>query len=114
MRNDLYRLQRIVEIGHRLLETVEEMGITEEVLMSDFKAQWLVTTPLYNIGEQVNCVSSAVTDAYPDLPWASIAGLRHRLVHNYEGTNWSIIASIIFDELEGFVLQVENVMADLG
>ncbi len=28
-----------------------------------------------------------------------ISGLRHRLVHNNDGTNWNIIADVVFDEL---------------
>ena len=43
----------------------------------------------------------------PDIPWSQIAGLRHRLVHNYEGTNWSIVAAVVFDELETFIRQIE-------
>ena len=29
--------------------------------------------------------------------WIKIAGLRHRLVHHYEDTNWIVICAIIFD-----------------
>lgn len=30
-----------------------------------------------------------------------IAGLRHRLIHDYDGTNWNIIADVVFEELSG-------------
>ena len=36
-----------------------------------------------------------------------IAGLRHRLVHDYDGTNWNIIVEVIFEELPVFIRQVE-------
>lgn len=26
-----------------------------------------------------------------------ISGLRHRLVHDYDGTNWSIISDVVFE-----------------
>lgn len=111
MRNDTYRLRRIVEVGNQLLGVIESRGITREQLLSDFETQWLITTPLFNIGEQANCISAELAEAYPDIPWAQIAGLRHRLVHNYEGTNWTIVAAIVFDELEAFVKQVEALIA---
>ena len=39
-----------------------------------------------------------------------IAGLRHRLVHDYDGTNWNIIIEVIFDELPTFLKQIEQLM----
>ena len=35
-----------------------------------------------------------------------IAGLRHRLVHDYDGTNWNIIVDVIFEELPIFIEQI--------
>ena len=107
MRDDAYRLQRIAEIGNQLLGVIESRGITREQVLNDFETQWLITTPLFNIGEQANCVSAGLVVENPDIPWSQIAGLRHRLVHNYEGTNWSIVAAVVFDELETFIRQIE-------
>ncbi|WP_092994529.1 HepT-like ribonuclease domain-containing protein [Sarcina sp. DSM 11001] len=42
--------------------------------------------------------------------WAMIAGLRHRLVHDYDGTNWNIIVAVVFDELPVFVNQIEKLL----
>ncbi|MBQ9067810.1 MAG: DUF86 domain-containing protein [Eggerthellaceae bacterium] len=111
MNTDDYRLSRISEVGHQLLDIVEKRGITKELLSSDLETQWLVTTPLFNIGEQVNCLSDSLIQANSDIPWSQIAGLRHRLVHHYEGTNWDVIASVLFDELAAFLDQVESICA---
>ena len=40
-----------------------------------------------------------------------IAGLRHRLVHDYDGTNWFIIADVVFDELPVLVEQVKGLIS---
>lgn len=37
-----------------------------------------------------------------------IAGLRHRLVYDYDGTNWNIIVDVIFEELPIFIEQIKN------
>lgn len=107
---DRYRLQRIADIGSLLLADVAEMGITKDSLSSNHRLQWLVTTPLYDIGEQANCLSQEIVDAYPALPWTGVAGLRHRLVHDYEGTNWDLVGIILFDELEDFVSAVKDIL----
>lgn len=113
MKTDAYRLQRISEMGHALLRVVHEDGITADSLSHDYRQQWLVTTPLFNIGEQANCLSPEFLDAHPDQPWSSIAGLRHRLVHHYEGTNWSLIADVISNELDSFVAEVDRILAEM-
>lgn len=112
MKTDLYRLRRIAEIGNQLLKVVKDEGITTSSLAADFKQQWLVTTPLFNIGEQVNCLSAYIVQEYPDQPWSSIAGLRHRLAHNYEGTNWAMIGSVLSDDLPLFIKRVEEIIIE--
>ena len=54
-----------------------------EALLTDYALQWLVTTPLYNIGEHVYNLSDEFKEVHSDIPWGMIAGLRHRLVHDY-------------------------------
>ena len=113
MKTDRYRLERIAEIGNQLLDAVNDLDITETTLSNDYRLQWLVTTPLFNIGEQVNCLSSDLIARYPDVPWTSVAGLRHRLVHNYEGTNWSMIARIILEDVRPLVESVQAIIMEL-
>lgn len=68
-------------------------------LQGSYKHQWLGSTPLYNIGEQAYCLSREFEDSHPEVECSGIAGLRHRLAHGYEGTNWRLIAAIVSTEL---------------
>ena len=72
--------------------------------------QWLVTTPLYNIGEHVYNLSSEYKKAHDEIPWSMICGLRHRLVHDYDGTNWNIIADVVLKELPILIEQIQRLM----
>lgn len=76
--------------------------------MNDEFSQWAVTTPLYNIGEQVYKISDEMKREHPEIIWSVVAGLRHRLVHDYEGINWSIIVDVIFDEMNDFVKSIKK------
>ena len=96
---DVQRVRKICEYAEKLLNYIKKNGITKENLLDDYALQWLVTTPLYNIGEQVYSLSGEYKQAHSDIPWAMVSGLRHRLVHNYDGTNWNIIVEVVFDEL---------------
>lgn len=70
----------------------------------------MVTTPLYNIGEQVYSLTNEYKTRYTEIPWSMISGLRHRLVHNYDGTNWTIIADVVFDELPTLLQQLKKLV----
>ena len=40
---------------------------------------------------------------HDSIEWNIIAGLRHRLVHDYDGTNWNIISDIVFEEIPDLI-----------
>lgn len=105
--SDKQRIQKIFEYAEKLLSYISEKDITKEKLLNDYALQWLVTTPLYNIGEQVYALSDEYKSAHKDIPWSMISGLRHRLVHDYDGTNWNIISAVVFDELPILLKQLE-------
>ena len=111
--SDYQRLQKILTIGKQMLDLVEEENITPNALSGSIKAQWLFTTPLYNIGEHSYYLSKELKERYPDIPWSKVAGLRHRLVHQYDETNWSIIGDIIFHDLPPFLQQIETVCSSM-
>ena len=108
--SDKQRVQKICEYAEKLLNHININNITKQNLINDYALQWLVTTPLYNIGEQVYALSNEYKNANCDIPWSMISGLRHRLVHNYDGTNWNIIADVVFEELPILLSQLKKLI----
>lgn len=110
--SDEQRLQKILDNAEKLLSYISEHNVTKEQLLNDYSLQWLVTTSLYNIGEHFYRISAEYKNLHTDIPWLMIAGLRHRLVHDYDGTNWNIISEVVFNELpeltEKIKLLLEN------
>jgi len=94
----------------KLNEYITENNIKKEDLLTEIHLQWLVTTPLYNIGEHVYNLSSEYKKTHGEIQWSMISGLRHRLVHDYDGTNWNIIVEVIFDELPVLIEQIKRFM----
>lgn len=109
---DQQRIQKILDFGNKLCTYIEDQKITPKDLLANITIQWTVTTPLYNIGEQTYRLSAETKEAYNDVPWMMISGLRHRLVHDYEGTNWNIIAAVVFEELPAFLRRMEEIYAE--
>lgn len=108
--SDEQRIKKIYENSVKLCSYIQKNDIKKDDLLTEFPLQWLVTTPLYNIGEHVYNVSDEYKKAHSEIPWSMISGLRHRLVHDYDGTNWNIIADVVFEELPALIKELEKLM----
>lgn len=51
---------------------------------------------------------------HPEIPWSRAAGLRHRLVHDYEGTNWDIVVEVVFCDIPAYAAQLEALLEAEG
>ena len=111
--SDARNISRIIEFSCALAEMIAERDITPEEIRRDRFTQWAVTTPLYNIGEQVYQLSSELKQAHTEQPWNMVAGLRHRLVHDYDGINWSIIVEVLFQDMDPFVDGVKEILSGM-
>lgn len=112
-KSDKERLKKIIRLWITLSEEIEKHGITRKLLLEDQFSQWAVTTPVYNIGEQVFQLTPEFKKEHPEVMWSVVSGLRHRLIHDYEGINWSLIADVIFFDMEPFVAQIGTILAEM-
>lgn len=108
--SDQQRIRKIYDYASRLNYYVKANHIEREDLLTDFSLQWLVTTPLYNIGEHAYNLSDEYKAEHKDIPWTMISGLRHRLVHDYDGTNWNVIVEVVFEEIPVLVEQMKGLL----
>ena len=107
---DQQRLKKIYDNANKLNSYIISNKISKEQLLQEETLQWLVTTPLYNIGEHSYCLSDEYKEAHPEILWSLMAGLRHRLVHDYDGTNWNIIASVVFEDLPELIIKLKELI----
>ena len=105
---DEQRVDKIIEKTEKLIQYLSDNSITEEDVLNKETVRWTITTPLYNIGEHAYYLSDEYKAEHDQIPWAKISGLRHRLVHDYEDTNWEIVNNVIFNILPGFLEEVKN------
>ncbi|MBP5706317.1 MAG: DUF86 domain-containing protein [Spirochaetales bacterium] len=106
---DEQRIAIILKYAKELLQSVKDNKLDKDMISSNQFVQWTVTTPLYNIGEQVYQLTDAFKQNHSDVPWNMIAGMRHRLIHDYVGINWSIITEAIFQHLPDLVVKLEAI-----
>ena len=92
------RVKKIYKYALELQQYITDNQVQREDLQEQ-PMQWLVTTPLSNIGEQARHLSKQYIEEHSEIPWLDIASLRNRLAHDYDGTNWQMIANMLFVDL---------------
>lgn len=108
--SDMQRVEKIRTTSQKLLDYLKSAQITEKMILEQETIRWTITTPLYNIGEQAYQLSDEFRAQHNDIPWSKISGLRHRLVHDYENTNWKLICVIVFEVLPEFLVSVNKIV----
>jgi uncharacterized protein with HEPN domain len=62
------------------------------------------------IGEAAAKVSPELRSKYPEIPWADIIGMRHRLVHAYYEIDLGRICDTLTADLPPMISQLERIL----
>lgn len=76
-------------------------GYNLEQFLGDLKSMRAVSMTLTQIGELVYKLSDELKNQY-NQPWKQIAGLRHRLVHDYGNIDYTAIWEIATENIVDF------------
>ena len=85
-------------------------GIEHQAFLSDDKTVDAVVRNLEVLGEAARQLPGDFTSRNPNVPWNKIAGLRHRIVHDYFGLDLEIIWQIIHSDLPLLKAQLEKLV----
>ncbi|MBI3501000.1 MAG: DUF86 domain-containing protein [Bacteroidetes bacterium] len=75
----------ILERAERILQFME--GMDESAFCNDEKTKSAVIREFEVIGEASKRISDDFKTLHPALPWKEMAGMRDKIIHDYEGVN---------------------------
>ena len=90
-------LQDILDVMQKIRAFVQ--GVDYEHFRKDIKTAFAVVHALEIIGEASKGIPQPVKDAYPEIPWRAMAGMRDKLIHDYFGTSLAVIWRTISEDL---------------
>ncbi len=102
-----------------VLESIEALqgyllGIDELGYLSNMEKQDAAERRLQVIGEAIVQLPWEFKQDHPDIPWARIAGLRNRLVHEYFDIDHKLVWNLLSKSLPEFKKQIEALLKKLN
>jgi len=86
-------------------------GVTWERFQNERALQLAVVYALQTIGEAARGISRITRDQHPEIPWESVIGMRHRLVHDYGRINLAIAWNTLQTNVADLIVVLERIVA---
>lgn len=106
----------LVYVGHMLdfaqLAIRKASAAGRDGFLADDTLQLALLMLVQRIGEAASHVSSDFRTAHPEVPWHSIVGMRHRIVHDYLNINLGILWNVVSESLPALVPHLEAILAE--
>jgi uncharacterized protein with HEPN domain len=105
-----------VYVGHMLELAQKAVQRTVGLSRADYERnedlQMVLTHLIQNLGESARRVSAEYQHAHPEIPWHSIIGMRHKIVHDYLDVDHYIVWDVATVELGRLMPALERLVRD--
>jgi uncharacterized protein with HEPN domain len=100
-----------VYVGH-MLDLARKVasktaGVRREDFDRDENLRLALAHLLQTIGEAARRVSREYQNAHPEIPWAGIVGMRHKVVHDYMDVDEDVVWKTAVEEIPRLVVVLE-------
>jgi len=88
-------------------------GKTLDQLLADWKSLLALERVLEILGEAVKRLPPELCEAYPNVPWRLVAGMRDRLSHGYDEVDHEILWNAVHQDLPNLLKTVDQMVLEL-
>lgn len=107
--DDRVRLRHIVDALSAAIRFTE--GRSREDLDRDQMLAFAVLHAIQIVGEAAGKINAEFRDQHPQIPWALITGMRHRLVHAYFDVNHDILWTTATESVPELLAQIDRLLS---
>ena len=105
MKDDLVYVGHMLESARHAVSRVE--GLDRSKFYEDDDLPLALTYLIQIVGEAARRVSADFRAEHPEIPWATIVGMRHRIVHDYIHVDFETVWETATKDLPTLVNQLE-------
>lgn len=87
-----------------------QQGIDKTALANDIKTQSAILYHFLILGEAVKRLSLEFRTRHAEIPWSSIAGMRDKLIHNYDEVNLDRVWETAQADVPNFLAMIEPLL----
>jgi len=85
-------------------------GLSHDGYEADENLRLALTHLMQIIGEDGGRVSRDFRERHPEVPWAEVIGMRHKVVHDYLGVDEDIVWQVVTEDLPPLIQTLEGLM----
>ena len=106
-----YRDEQRIDHMLNALEALvrNSQGINREILYTEDNVTKVLMYDLIVLGEAANNITAAFAQSHPEVEWSDIAGLRHKLVHDYAGVNFDILWNVVSKDIPALLPKIKAI-----
>lgn len=109
---DVGRRRDMIDFGQEAIDLLGAM--TVEQMAADRRTFLAVSRCVEIVGEAGWKLSDNLKNAYTTIPWPLIAGMRHRLVHDYGRVDSGVVFKVITQHIPPLIVQIKAILAQGG
>ena len=106
---DRVRLQHMLDAAEDAMRFAS--GLTRADLDTNRMATFAILRAVEIIGEAATTVTDETKQAHPELPWRSIIGMRHRLIHAYYDVDLDRVWDTVTVDLPPLIVKLRPLLA---
>ena len=107
-RKDADYLGNMLDAARKAFGKVE--GLPRAIFTTDENLRITVVHLIQIIGEAASRVSPEARELHPEIPWRTIVGMRHRLVHNYLDVDEEVVWQVATRDLPLLISALEKIV----
>jgi uncharacterized protein with HEPN domain len=111
-KDDLVYVGHALDTAHRILVKVK--GLDRSQYDQDENLRLALTHLLQVIGEAIWRVSPELRHRHPGVPWGAVAGMRHRIVHDYLNVDEDVVWRTATSEVEVLARDLVRILTEEG
>ena len=101
------RVRHMIVAMKRVLDVSNGMS-RDELVGAEQKTESILFN-LTIIGEAANNISKEFATKNPEVDWKNIAGVRHKIVHDYADIDYDVIWRIVQDDIPGAYAKLQEI-----